>query len=74
MPRSVPRREEAYPEMQKLQDLGNSLAHSGLGGWDDCASELSLTLGQEISLVKGSLRNKDSSIFFKVVHMIKVVY
>ena len=32
------------------------------------------TLGQEISLVKGSLRNKDSSIFFKVVHMIKVVY
>lgn len=37
--------EEAYPEMQKLQDLGNSLAHSGLSGWYDCASELSLDTG-----------------------------
>ena len=38
MPRSVPRRQEAYPEMQRLEELDNSLAQSGLSGWDNCTS------------------------------------
>ena len=58
MPRSVPRREDAYPEMQKLQDLGNSLAHSGLGGWDDCASELSLDTGSRDLSGKGVFKKQ----------------
>lgn len=58
MPRSVPRRKEAYPEMQKLQDLGNSLAHSGFGGWDDSTSELSLDTGARDLSSKGVFKKQ----------------
>ena len=58
MSRNVPRRKEAYSEMQKLQDLGNSLAHSGLGGWDDSTSELSLDTGSRDLSSKGVFKKQ----------------
>lgn len=36
----------------------NSLAHSGLGGWDDCASELSLDTGSRDLSGKGVFKKQ----------------
>ena len=68
MPRSVPRRQGVYPETKRLEELDNSLAQSGITGWDDCAYEVSLDplSGDLLPIqVKGSLRKKivDSGFF-----------